>query len=228
MEKGIVYILTNPSLDGWVKIGMSTRNSIEDRLAELNRPANIPLSYRAYAIYEVERPQEVEKHIHNLFDIIDENLHARETLSSGRIREREFFHISPERAFAVFKVVSQLRKDENCLKLIEPNAEQLEEEQLAEQTVRRPSFKFSMLQIPIGTELRFLYDESCICKTLDANNKIEYEGSDYTLSGLARKLLIEKQGWRDDASVAGPRYFTYQGNTLADLRNIQEREEVEE
>ena len=228
MAKGIVYILTNPSLDGWVKIGMSTRNNIEDRLAELNRPANIPLSYRAYAIYEVERPQEVEKHIHNLFDIIDENLHARETLSSGRIREREFFRISPERAFAVFKVVSQLRKDENCLKLIEPNAEQLEEEQIAEQTVRRPSFKFSMLQIPVGTELRFLYDESCICKTLDANNKIEYEGNDYTLSGLARKLLIEKQGWRDDASVAGPRYFTYQGNTLADLRNMQEREEAEE
>jgi len=228
MAKGIVYILTNPSLDGWVKIGMSTRNNIEDRLAELNRPANIPLSYRAYAIYEVERPQEVEKHIHNLFDIIDENLHARETLSSGRIREREFFRISPERAFAVFKVVSQLRKDENCLKLIEPSAEQLEEEQLAEQTVRRPSFKFSMLQIPVGTELRFLYDESCVCKTLDANNKIEYEGSDYTLSGLARKLLIEKQGWRDDASVAGPRYFTYQGNTLADLRNMQERGEAEE
>jgi len=228
MAKGIVYILTNPSLDGWVKIGMSTRNNIEDRLTELNRPANIPLSYRAYAIYEVERPQEVEKHIHNLFDIIDENLHARETLSSGRIREREFFRISPERAFAVFKVVSQLRKDENCLKLIEPSAEQLEEEQLAEQTVRRPSFKFSMLQIPVGTELRFLYDESCVCKTLDANNKIEYEGSDYTLSGLARKLLIEKQGWRDDASVAGPRYFTYQGNTLADLRNIQERGEAEE
>ena len=228
MAKGIVYILTNPSLDGWVKIGMSTRNNIDDRLAELNRPANIPLSYRAYATYEVERPQEVEKHIHNLFDIIDENLHAREALSSGRIREREFFRISPERAFAVFKVVSQLRKDENCLKLIEPNAEQIEEEQLAEQTVRRPSFKFSMIQMPVGTELKFVYDESCICKTLDANNKIEYECSDYTLSGLARKLLIEKQGWSDDASVAGPRYFTYQGNTLADLRNIQERGEADE
>ena len=50
MSKGIVYILTNPSLDGWVKIGMSTRNDIDARLAELNRPANIHLSYRAYAI----------------------------------------------------------------------------------------------------------------------------------------------------------------------------------
>jgi len=51
MAMGIVYILTNPSFDGWVKIGMSARNDIEARLAELNRPTNLPLSYRAYAIY---------------------------------------------------------------------------------------------------------------------------------------------------------------------------------
>ena len=36
MSKGLVYILTNPSLDGWVKIGMTERNDIERRLAELN------------------------------------------------------------------------------------------------------------------------------------------------------------------------------------------------
>lgn len=228
MTKGIVYILTNPSLDGWVKIGMSDRNNIDARLSELNSPANIPLSYRAYAVYEVEKPQEIEKHIHNLFDIIDENLHARETLSSGRIREREFFRISPERAFAVFKVVSQLRRDENCLKLIMPNAEQIEEEQIAEQAIRRPSFKFSMLQIPIGSELKFLYDDSCVCYTKDMNNKIAYDGNEYTLSGLAQKLLVEKRGWNDGASVAGPRYFIYQGNTLADLRNMQERGEANE
>jgi len=228
MAKGIVYILTNPSFDGWVKIGMSARNDIEARLAELNRPTNLPLSYRAYAIYEVEKPQEVEKHIHNLFDIIDESLHARETLSSGRIREREFFRISPERAFAVFKSVALLRGDESCLKLITPNAEQIEEEQIAEQAARRPSFKFSMLQIPVGSELKFLHDDSCVCYTKDMNNKIEYEGNEFTLSGLAQKLLVEKRGWREDASVAGPKFFTYQGNTLADLRNMQESGEADE
>jgi len=104
MAKGIVYILTNPSFDGWVKIGMSVRKDIEARLAELNRPKNLSLSYLAYAIYEVEKPQEVEKHIHNLFDIIDESLHARETLSSGRIREREFFRISPRKSICRFQV----------------------------------------------------------------------------------------------------------------------------
>lgn len=61
MVKGLVYILTNPCLDGWVKIGMTQRNDIERRLRELNSPTNIPLSYRCYAVYEVENPLEVEK-----------------------------------------------------------------------------------------------------------------------------------------------------------------------
>ena len=228
MSKGIVYILTNPSLDGWVKIGMSARNNIDERLSELNRPANIPLSYRAYAIYEVDKPQEVEKHIHNLFDIIDENLHARETLSGGRVREREFFRISPEKAFAVFINVANLRGDTENLKRITPNEEQIEEEEIAEQIDRRPNFKFSMLQIPVGSELRFLYDDSCVCYTKDMNNKIEYEGAEYTLSGLAQVLVAEKRGLTKPHSVAGPRYFIYQGNTLSDLRNTKERGGIEE
>ena len=228
MAKGIVYILTNPSLDGWVKIGMSDRNNIDDRLAELNRPENIPLSFRAYAVYEVDKPLEVEKHIHNLFDIIDENLHARETLSSGRIREREFFRISPERAFAVFKSIALLRGDDKCLKLIIPNDEQIEEEQFSDHVARRPSFKFSMIQVPVGSELKFVYDEECICHTVDLKNKIVYQNSEYSLSGLAGKLLADKHGWKNTASVAGPRYFLCQGMTLADLRKSLYREEVDE
>ena len=51
MEIGLVYILTNPCLDGWVKIGMKERDDIESRLRELNSQTNIPLSYRCYATY---------------------------------------------------------------------------------------------------------------------------------------------------------------------------------
>lgn len=91
MSKGLVYILTNPCLDGWVKIGMTERNDIADRLHELNAPTNLPLSYRCYAVYEVEDPSTVEKNIHSLIDLVDSSLHAREQLENGRIREREFF-----------------------------------------------------------------------------------------------------------------------------------------
>ena len=228
MPKGIVYVLTNPSLDGWVKIGMSERNNIDERLAELNRPENIPLSYRAHAIYDVENPREVEKHIHNLFDQIDETLHARETLASGKIRQREFFRISPERAFAVLESIASLRGDINNLKLIPPNEEQIAEEQIMEHSFRRPPFRFEMLQIPIGSELKFVFNEDCVCYTKDMINRIEYEGEEYSISGLAKKLLVEQRGWLSGASVTGPRYFTYKGNTLSDLRNAKEKRENED
>ncbi|MCH5256024.1 MAG: GIY-YIG nuclease family protein [Lachnospiraceae bacterium] len=71
MSNGLVYILTNPCLDGWVKIGMTQRNDIERRLQELNSPTNILLSYRCYATYEVDNPAEVEKRIHSIIDRIE-------------------------------------------------------------------------------------------------------------------------------------------------------------
>ena len=116
MPRGLVYILTNPCLDGWVKIGMTERNDIERRLRELNSPPNIPLSYRCYATYEVENPLEVEQRIHSIIDRVDNSLHAREQLNNGRIREREFFKISPETAYGILKDVAMLRGDINKLK----------------------------------------------------------------------------------------------------------------
>jgi len=226
MAKGIVYILTNPSLDGWVKIGMSTQNNIDERIADLNRPSNIPLSYRAYAVYEVGNPKEIEAQIHKLLDDINESLRAREELSNGKIRKREFFRISEEKAFKVLESVSLLRGDRANLKRIMPNEEQIAEEEFAEQVARRPNFKFSMVKIPVGSEIQFLYDETCICKTADMNNKVEYNGKEYSLTGLARKLLNERG--RGDYNVAGPRYFTYQGETLSHLRNIKESREGDE
>ena len=120
MSKGIVYILTNPCLDGWVKIGMTERNDVERRLQELNSPTNIPLSYRCYAVYEVNNPLEVEKRIHSIIDRVDDSLHAREKLDNGRIREREFFKISPETAYGIFKDIAILRNDIENLKLRRP------------------------------------------------------------------------------------------------------------
>ena len=132
MSRGLVYILTNPCLDGWVKIGMTERNDIEIRLSELNSPPNIPLSYRCYATYEVDNPRDVELHIHRLIDLVDDSLHAREQLTNGRIREREFFKISPEKAFNIFKNIAGLRGDLHMLKLYTPTANQVLEQEIAE------------------------------------------------------------------------------------------------
>ena len=218
MSKGIVYNLTNPCLDGWVKIGMTTKDNIDERLRELNSPSNIPLSYRAYAIYEVDDPEMVEKRIHSLIDRVDDSLHARETLASGKIREREFFHITPETAYGIFKDVALLRGDIANLKPIERTDEENIEEEIAEREAPRARLTFKYLGIPNGTELEFLYDESLKCTVMDDKNQVEYEGEQFSISALVIKLLIEKQGWNEKTHANGWAYFMYNGQPLTDMR----------
>lgn len=219
MAKGLVYILTNPCLDGWVKIGMTELNGIERRLQELNAPTNMPLSFRCYAVYEVENPLEVETRIHSLIDRVDDSFHAQERLDNGRIRRREFFKMSPETAFGIFKDIAALRGDSCNLQLYTPTEEESQEQELAERRTRRSNNSFKLLQIDTGEEIKFLYDDTIIAKVIDEKNKIEYGGITYTISDLARKILIERFGWADNLHVNGWTKFTKDGVALSDLRN---------
>lgn len=223
-----MYILTNPCLDGWVKIGMTERNDIERRLQELNSPTNIPLSYRCYATYEVENPLEVERRIHSLIDRVDDSLHAREQLNNGRIREREFFKISPETAYGIFKDIAVLRGDTNKLKLYTPTLDQSQEQELAENRTKRSNNSFELLNINIGEEISFLYDDTIIAKVLNNKNQIEFDGVQYSVTGLARKILFERFDWSENLHVNGWRFFTKDGISLSDLRdNIENAIEEE-
>lgn len=219
MANGMVYILTNPCLDGWVKIGMTQRNDIERRLQELNSPTNLPLSYRCYAVYEVEKPFEVEQRIHSIIDRIDDSLHARERLENGRIREREFFKISPETAYGIFKDIAILRNDVENLKLYTPTPDQLQEQEIAENRTRRSNNSFKLLNIAVGDEITFLYDDSIVAKVLDERNKIQFDDKVYSVTALACKLLREQYGWAEDLHVNGWRFFAKDGITLSDLRD---------
>jgi len=218
MSRGIVYILTNPCLDGWVKIGMSARNDVDKRVAELNAPPNMPLSFRAYAVYHVENPREVESDIHELIDMVDGSLHARETMSSGRVRQREFFRISPEKAYSIFKKVAKFRGDLDQLEFLSTTKDQQEEEEIA--PTRRKPFSFGMLGIPVGAELSFIKDDSVICKVLDEKNHVEYNGERTTLSSIVESIL--------GGSYQGPYFFTFDGETLTDRRARLEAEQAVE
>jgi len=180
---------------------------------------NIPLSFRAYAIYQVENPLAVEKSIHNLIDTIDDSLRAIEQRDNGRNRKREFFRISPEKAFEIFKQVAELRGDSEFLKMVEPNEEEQKIEKIIQQ--KRPRLNLKEIGIPDGATLNFVNDESIACIADINNNKLIYEKIPYSLSALAIKLLNEKCGWNIN-SIAGGSYFKYNGETLNDIRNSME------
>ncbi|MCL1992270.1 MAG: GIY-YIG nuclease family protein [Spirochaetes bacterium] len=232
-DKGIVYILTNPCLDGWVKIGKSDKNDIAERLYDLNRHANLPLSFRAYAVYRVENPGDVEKAIHGLIDKLQPDFRAKETLPNGKSRTREFFKMPPDMALSLFKEIALSRGDAKNLELIKLSKEEQEEEAIAgdgavdeDEVVtgdvavagkRQPKLVLKDIGIPDGAELSFLYSDAITCKADINENKLVYEGKAYSSSALALKLLTEKYGWTAK-SVSGSQFFKYNGQTLAFLR----------
>lgn len=220
-NKGFVYIFTNPCLEGWVKIGMTEEDDIGKRLEQLNKPTNLPLSFRSYAYYEVDNPGAVEKSIHRIIDAIDDSRHARELQASGRIREREFFQISAEQAFTVFQELARHAGNLDKLHLQETTLQEQEEEMVAS---RRKNFTFKMLQIPVGSMLTFIKDDTITCEVIDQKNTVKFQEQTYSLSSLALKMLIEICSWPQNSSVAGPKYFTYENEVLSDRRFRLENE----
>lgn len=97
----IVYILTNPSMPGLVKIGRTT--NLEARIASLSSPSSVPEPFHiAYAAY-VEDAAFVERGLHAAF-----SLH--------RMPGREFFRLPVANAIAALSLaeVAQVSLDAEC------------------------------------------------------------------------------------------------------------------
>lgn len=64
-----------------------------------------------------------------------------------------------------------------------------------------------------------------MAKVLNDKNQIECEGTNYSVTALACKLLVERCGWSENLHVNGWMYFTKDGIPLSDLRDSIEAEE---
>ena len=84
-NRGIVYVLTNSAMPGLVKIGMTTRDSIDAMMKELYS-TGVPVPFDCSYACEVKVSDcaKIEKALHT-------------ALGSNRINaNREFFSIKPE------------------------------------------------------------------------------------------------------------------------------------
>lgn len=207
MPKGKVYILTNDSMPGIIKIGV-TEGSIQDRMKGLDN-TSIPTPFRFYFAIESDRYKEIEEHIHDAFDL-------------HRIRNnREFFKIDPERAVAALKI-SGSREIKLADEAIDSDGNVVVSESISGARANT-RFSFSLINIQQDSELTFTRDETKKCKVV-SESEVEYNGERYSLSKLALKLLSELgYNWK---SVQGPQFFKYNGKTLVELRRELENNEV--
>ena len=185
------------------------------RLKQLNRSECIPFAFRVYAIYEVSSRLSDLK-IHSIIDKLNPNLRSVESFD-GKQRIREFYAMSPEDAYSILEAIAEIHNCTDKLKLIAPNAEEQQAEEIAqdidtESTERASNFSFSKCQIPIGSKIEFC-DNPSITAIVVGNRNVEYNGETMSLTALAKLLTGVKY------AIAGQKYFKYKGEFLNDIRH---------
>ena len=90
----IVYVLTNPAMMGLVKIGMTDKNDVRERMSELYS-TGVPFPFECVVAREMEDREaaDVERALHGAF---------------GRNRvnpSREFFELDPEQVQAILRIM---------------------------------------------------------------------------------------------------------------------------
>ena len=216
MACGYIYILTNPSFPEYVKIGYA--DDVKQRLAQLNRSECVPFAFRVYATYEVDSRLSDTK-IHAIIDKLNPNLRAIDTFG-GKKRVREFYAMSPEDAYGILEAIADIHGFHDCLVKYQRTAEEIEEDQTAEEIEderkeRQAPFRFSMCGIHSGDKIEYSNiaspNNGIPCEVVN-DREVCYNGQTWSLSALAQ-LLTGCQ-----YSVAGPRYFKFNGKWLNDLR----------
>lgn len=202
-KKGIVYLLTNPAMEGYVKIGKTGGNSVQDvkKRIKILDGTGVPRAFNCEYAAVVENYEEVEKALHVAF-------------GEHRVRpKREFFEgIAPFRIKAVLKLLEKVDVTPNPA----DTSEDASEDEV-EHPPRAENFKFPMAKVPTGETLEWADDPSITCTVVDQKNLVEYKGEQKTISGLAKDI----KRW---SSAQGSLYWMFEGETLQERRERFERE----
>lgn len=210
-EAGYVYILTNPSFkEDWVKIGKSSR-PVDIRSKELDNTA-VPLPFEIYATLKTVKYEEVERLVHKTID----------RLTDLRIRQnREFFNVPPAKALDILKDISTTLDDAEIdeVYLGEKRRNTIiynnNDTTPTSKRHQRPRFKFSMVNVPIGSTLIFT-PTNIEVKVAD-DDKIEYQGRLYKLSPFVGTFMPDNRR-NTSGAYQGAKYFSYKGEILDDIR----------
>lgn len=197
-NEGIVYVLSNPAMENYIKIGVTSGNTakeVQDRMRQLDT-TGVPRAFNCEYAALVDNYQQVEDALLTAF-------------GENRVRSsREFLEgIPPFRVKAILKLHEKAD--------VTPGTETVaagttaSDSDSVEKPVRTPAFRFSMARMAIGDELHWADNEAITCKVVADNLRVEYGGEERALSWLTAHL----KGWNSRYAQVGP-YWLHQGKTL--------------
>jgi hypothetical protein len=206
---GIVYVLTNPAFDTYVKIGRTI--NLEQRLRQLDN-TSVPLPFRCVYAVEVDDEFEVERLVHQAF-------------ADHRTRStREFFEIDPQRVIAALKLTRGLD--------VTPKGDIAEDEEgvkALEKATRKPrkTYKFSDAGLKVGDIINYANNEQITAQVI-SEKKVLFEGEETSLSKSALTLL-HRDGYTWQ-TVNGWQFWMFENETIAErlertLENVEEAED---
>ena len=202
---GSVYVLSNPAMDGYIKIGRTdagTVASVVQRMRTL-KSTGVPLPFECEHASAVTDPVVVEKTLHEAFGD---------------------YRVSPKSEFFVdlpaHRITVMLRLVE--IEDVTPRSGQADES--GDEPIRtshKATFRFDSVGIPKGAVLQWADDPEKVCTVADEKTYVNYEGRRWAISTLAREL----KGWK--RTPAGPEYWLYEGETLRERQRRLEGAEEE-
>ena len=195
-NEGIVYVLKNPAFPNLVKIGITTRDQVSVRMAELYT-TGVPLPFKCVFAGKVDDPKKIETALHHAF-------------TNTRVNpSREFFDIDESQAIAILKLLI----NEEVTPIVSDELEKVDEvsKNASKKYSRskRPPQNFVEMGINIG-EVISTADGLITC-TIAEEKKVEYEGEVMSLTRLTRKLKE-----LDYDIQPGPHWF-YKGKSLKEI-----------
>ena len=196
--EGTVYVLTNPAIPNMVKIGKTTRN-VELRLADLYS-TGVPLPFECEYAAKVKDVDGTEKAFHLGFKKDRVNI------------KREFFKIDPEQAIAFLKLL----EIKDMTPSVRKEAESVDVEAKASvekfKKDRLPVVNYFEMGLEVGDVFTYELDQNITC-TVKNQRKVEYEGEEYYLTGLTKKLLDNPR------NIRGSKYWYHKGRNLVEIYN---------
>jgi hypothetical protein len=203
VSEGIVYVLTNGAMPGFIKIGMTQQDDLQSRLKQLYNTST-PLPFECVYAARVPDCRSLERTLHFVF-------------GEKRVRaNREFFTADPDLVRAVIELVKLSDATPTDEQQDISPAERVAIEEISR--ARAEPMTLEKLGLTPGAVLTFTKDPVVTC-TVDGSKTVLFEGEVMSLSQAALKA-IRAMGY-DWPSARGFEYWAYQGVKLTALQPAQ-------
>lgn len=198
---GIVYVLTNDAMPGMVKIGRTSGEGVERRVAELSRATGVPLPFKVAVARTVHDAHKVEKALHIAF-------------GPDRVNpSREFFAIAEHRAVAIINAFPGEDLTPQTERAVEREVEAAEPGTMAAaktfEKKRRPPLNFEEMGVPLGAVLIHGITGEAV-EVIEAK-KVLLRGEIVSLT-KAQRIVSDVP-----YAVQPGRHWLYNGTTISDI-----------